>query len=123
MDEVDRALIITQTEKMGHPPIPTARVEGHDLGVVEGGVFSKACSTTRHPDDDGSRVEVVEAAVTANMCRARARIAGRIQHPVPASGHFALLATSARATCHIMRHLRLNCAVQPSDKANIYIEC
>ena len=58
-----------------------ARVERRATGVVEGGVFSKASSTTRHPDDDGSKMEVVESAVTADVCRARARIAGRIQHP------------------------------------------
>lgn len=49
--------------------------------MVEGGVFSKASSTTRHADDDGSKMEVDESAVTADMCRARARIAGRMQHP------------------------------------------
>lgn len=59
----------------------SARVEERDLERWKAEFLSKASSTTRHPDDDGSSREVVEAAVTANVCRARARVAARIHHP------------------------------------------
>jgi hypothetical protein len=77
VDGVESALIITTGKRWGSFGRPTdavdVRVEERDLE------WSKAEFSQRTLDNPPFPImmAVVEAAVTANMCRARARIAGR----------------------------------------------